>query len=156
MVVSGAISGGTTAGEQTARRSAEAMWANDRASRWLGARIDTVGPGTATLSMQVEPHHCNGHDICHGGFIFTLADSAFAFACNSYNDRAVAQHNVITFLAPGRLGDRLTAIATEVTREGRTGIYDATVRSQDGTLIATFRGVSRTIGGFNYTPAEGA
>ncbi len=145
-----------TSGEEIARRSADAMWANDRASRWLGAQIDAVGPGTATLSMTVEAHHCNGHDICHGGFIFTLADSAFAFACNSYNDRAVAQHNVISYLAPGRLGDRLVAVATEVTREGRTGIYDATVRNQDGTLVATFRGASRTIGGLNYAPAEGA
>jgi acyl-CoA thioesterase len=148
--------GGAMAGhpDETARRSAEAMWASDRASRWLGARIDTVGPGTATLSMTVEEHHCNGHDICHGGFIFTLADSAFAFACNSYNDRAVAQHNVISFIAPGRKGDTLTAVATEVAREGRSGIYDALVTNQNGTLIATFRGASRTIGGYNYDPGE--
>ena len=86
--------------EEIARRSADAMWARDDASKWLGASLDAVGPGTATMSMTVEKHHTNGHDICHGGFIFTLADSAFAFACNSYNQLVVAQHNVITFVAP--------------------------------------------------------
>ncbi|MCV0397497.1 MAG: hydroxyphenylacetyl-CoA thioesterase PaaI [Rhizobiaceae bacterium] len=138
--------------DEVARRSADAMWANDRASKWLGAVIDAVGPGTATLSMTVEAHHCNGHDICHGGYIFTLADSAFAFACNSYNDRAVAQHNVISYIAPGRLGDRLSAVATEVIREGRSGVYDVTVRNQHGVTVATFRGASRTIGGLNFQP----
>ena len=140
--------------QEVARRSADAMWSNDQATRWLGASIDTVGPGTATLSMLVEAHHCNGHGICHGGFIFTLADSAFAFACNSYNDRAVAQHNVISFIAPGKQGERLSAIAVEVAREGRTGIYDASVRGEDGRLIATFRGASRLIGGLNFDPEK--
>jgi acyl-CoA thioesterase len=136
--------------DEVARLSAEAMWANDRASQWLGVRVESVGPGTAVLSLTVEGHHCNGHDICHGGFIFTLADSAFAFACNSRNERAVAQHNVISYIAPGRLGDRLVATAREVVREGRSGIYDVTVANQDGTVIATFRGASRTIGGVNH------
>jgi len=136
--------------EEIARRSADAMWARDDASKWLGACLDAVGPGTATMSMTVEKHHTNGHDICHGGFIFTLADSAFAFACNSYNQLVVAQHNVITFVAPGQLGDRLTASAREVARSGRSGIYDVTVRNQAGRLIAEFRGASRVIEGRHF------
>ena len=136
--------------EEVARRSAEAMWSKDAASKWLGAALDDVGPGTARMSMTVEKHHTNGHDICHGGYIFTLADSAFAFACNSYNRIVVAQHNVITFIAPGKRGDRLTADAREVARYGRSGIYDVRVTDQDGRLIAEFRGVSRAIDGKHF------
>jgi acyl-CoA thioesterase len=139
--------------EEIARRSADAMWARDDASKWLGASLDAVGPGTATMSMTVEKHHTNGHDICHGGFIFTLADSAFAFACNSYNQLVVAQHNVITFVAPGHLGDRLTAQAREVARFGRSGIYDVRVTDQSGKLIAEFRGASRTVEGRHFDDA---
>lgn len=126
------------------------MWASDDASKWLGLVLDGVGPGVATLSMTVESHHTNGHDICHGGFIFTLADSAFAFACNSYNNLAVAQHNTITFVAPGKLGDVLVAEAREVTRYGRSGIYDVQVANQDGKLIAEFRGNSRVLQGTHF------
>jgi acyl-CoA thioesterase len=97
--------------------------------------------------MTVTDRMVNGHDLCHGGFIFTLADSAFAFACNTYNQRTVAQHCAVTFLTPGRLGDRLTARAVEVSRRGRSGIYDITVTRADGTVIAEFRGHSRTIEG---------
>ncbi len=136
--------------EEIARRSGDAMWARDDASKWLGMSFDAVGPGTASLSFTVEKHHTNGHDICHGGYIFTLADSAFAFACNSYNRIAVAQHNVITFIAPGKLGDRLTAEAREVTRFGRSGIYDVRVTDQGGKLIAEFRGVSRDVEGRHF------
>ena len=136
--------------DDVARKSAEAMWARDSASKWLGMALDAVGPGTATGSMTVEKHHTNGHDICHGGYIFTLADSAFAFACNSYNRLAVAQHNSITFIAPGKLGDRLTAVCREVARYGRSGIYDVKVSNQDGVLIAQFRGNSRTIEGRHF------
>lgn len=139
--------------EEIARRSAEAMWARDDASKWLGARLDAVGPGTASLSMKVEKHHTNGHDICHGGFIFTLADSAFAFACNSYNQIAVAQHNTISFIAPGFRGDRLTAHAREISRSGRSGLYDVRVTNQDGRLIAEFRGASRVIKGVHFEDA---
>lgn len=139
--------------EEIARRSADAMWARDDASKWLGARLDTVGPGTASLSMTVEKHHTNGHDICHGGFIFTLADSAFAFACNSYNQIAVAQHNTISFIAPGFRGDRLTAEAREISRNGRSGLYDVRVTNQDGRLIAEFRGASRVIKGVHFEDA---
>ncbi len=136
--------------EEVARKSADAMWARDSASKWLGFSLDAVGPGTATGSMVVEKHHTNGHDICHGGYIFTLADSAFAFACNSYNRLAVAQHNTITFVAPGKLGDRLIAVCREVARFGRSGIYDVRVINQDGALIAEFRGASRTIEGRHF------
>jgi acyl-CoA thioesterase len=141
--------------EEIARRSADAMWARDDASKWLGMSLDDVGPGTASMSFVVEKHHTNGHDICHGGFIFTLADSAFAFACNSYNRIAVAQHNVITYVAPGKIGDRLRADCREVTRFGRSGIYDAHVTDQAGKLIAEFRGVSRDIEGRHFDEAAG-
>jgi acyl-CoA thioesterase len=141
--------------EEIARRSAEAMWARDDASKWLGMTLDAVGPGTATLSMTVVKHHTNGHDICHGGFIFALADSAFAFACNSYNQTVVAQHNTISFHRPGRLGDRLTAAATEVARNGRSGLYDVAVTNQNDELIASFRGGSRTIAGKHFDDGTG-
>lgn len=136
--------------QEIAERSAQAMWARDDASKWLGCSLDAVAPGSATLSMTVEKHHTNGHDICHGGYIFTLADSAFAFACNSYNQIVVAQHNSITFIAPGALGDRLKAVAREVARFGRSGIYDVRVENQDGKLIAEFRGNSRVISGKHF------
>ncbi len=133
-----------------AERSAAAMWATDDASKWMGFALDSVGPGVAVMSMTVERHHTNGHDICHGGVIFSLADSAFAFACNSYNRVTVAQMNSISFIAPGKLGDRLTAHAREVSLRGRSGIYDVTVTNGDGAVIAEFRGCSRTIKGQNF------
>ncbi len=130
-----------------AEASAAAMWAEDRASKHLGMQIDAVGPGTASLSMTVAREMTNGHDLCHGGFIFTLADSTFAFACNSYNQRAVAQMVQITFIAPAFHGDRLTATAQELSRRGRGGIYDIAVTNQKGEQIAVFRGHSRTVKG---------
>ncbi len=133
--------------KERAELSAKAMWSDDRASGWMGLKLDNVDEGTATLSLIVEKHHTNGHGICHGGIIFTLADTAFAFACNSRNQRAVAQHNTITYLAPGQLEDRLVATAREVCLAGRNGIYDVTVRNQDGTTIAEFRGNARTVHG---------
>lgn len=136
--------------EEIARRSAAAMWARDDASKWLGMSLDAVGPGTATTSFTVEKHHTNGHDICHGGYIFTLADSAFAFACNSHNRLAVAQHNTITYVSPGRLGDRLKAEAREIALYGRSGICDVRVTDQDGRLVAEFRGASRTLDGKHF------
>ncbi|MEM6440422.1 MAG: hydroxyphenylacetyl-CoA thioesterase PaaI [Pseudomonadota bacterium] len=139
--------------EARARRCADLMWEADAASKWLGMSLDAVGPGTATLSLVVEPHHANGHGICHGGYIFTLADSAFAFACNSFNRLAVAQHNAISFLKPGRVGQRLTASARQVAASGRSGIYDAEVTAE-GEIIATFRGVSREIGGAHFEDPE--
>ena len=132
--------------KERARRAAECMWSDDRASGWFGMEMVDVDEGRATLALTVRAEHVNGHEICHGGIIFSLADSAFAFACNSRNQRNVAQHNAITYLNPARLGDRLTATAREVTVEGRTGIYDIIVTT-DANTIATFRGVCRTIPG---------
>ena len=137
----------TVTPEELARRCAEAMWRDDRASQALGMSLDAVGPGRATLSMTVTEAMINGHEICHGGLIFTLADSAFAFACNAYNKVTVAQHCSVTFLAPAKLGDRLTARAEERALNGRSGIYDIRVENQDGKRIAEFRGHSRTIKG---------
>lgn len=136
--------------EERAERSARAMWEGDAASRWLGAEIVRVGPGAATLRLCVAAHHLNGHGIVHGGVIFTLADSAFAFACNSYNRCAVAQHAGIEFLAPGREGTVLLAEAGEVTVAGRSGVYDVTVREEGGALLATFRGLSRQVRGQHF------
>jgi acyl-CoA thioesterase len=137
--------------KQRAERAAAAMWAGDAASPWVGMQLDSVDEGTATLSLTVQKHHCNGHGICHGGITFMLADSAFAFACNSRNQSTVAQHNFISYLAPGQLGDHLTATATEVSLTGRTGIYDVKVTKRDGTMIAEFRGISRAIKGQLFT-----
>ena len=136
--------------QDRATRSAAAMWAGDAASKWMGMEIAEVTPGGAVLTLTVEDHHSNGHGICHGGVIFALADSAFAFACNSYNKSAVAQHNTISFIAPGRLGDRLTATAREVSLTGRSGIYDVTVTRGPGEIIAEFRGCSRIIRGQHF------
>ncbi|WP_417209306.1 hydroxyphenylacetyl-CoA thioesterase PaaI [Antarctobacter sp.] len=133
--------------QERATRAAEAMWAGDAASQQMGMRIEEIAPGRAVLSMEVQPHHLNGHKICHGGFIFTLADSAFAFACNSYNRLTVAQENQITFLAPGQPGERLTATAQEQALTGRSGVYDVTVTGGDGRKVALMRGLSRTVKG---------
>lgn len=135
------------AAEELARRCAEAMYADDVASQRLGIRIAAVGPGTASVTMLVTERMINGHGLCHGGLIFTLADTAFAFACNTYNQRTVAQQGSIMFLAPGRRGDTLTAVAEERARTGRSGVYDVRVTDQDGAVIAEFRGNSRSIGG---------
>ena len=132
--------------DDLARACAEAMWKEDDASKGLGMEILQVRPGEAVLTMTVGPHMVNGHGIAHGGFIFLLADSAFAFACNSHNQRAVAAQCNISFIRPGRLGDRLIATAREISRSGRSGIYDVRV-TVDDTAIAELRGHSRTIGG---------
>ena len=127
-----------------AERSAVAMYGNDLASRHLGIQIDNVAPGQATARMVVRDTMINGHDICHGGYVFLLADTAFAFACNTYGPVTVAATCDIDFLTPAHLGDELIAQATERHRAGRSGIYDVTVRRAD-TVIAEFRGHSRTI-----------
>ncbi len=136
--------------QDRAERAAQMMWDDDPASQGLGMSLDMIGPGQAVMSMTVRPDMSNGHGICHGGFIFTLADSAFAFACNSYNHRVVAQHNSITYLAPGKLGERLVATASEASRTGRSGIYDVTVTGEDGRRVALFRGHSRQISGTHF------
>jgi acyl-CoA thioesterase len=137
--------------EEIARRSAEAMWAGDRASRELGMSLDAVGPGTATVSMTLTESMVNGHAIGHGGYTFILADSAFAFACNSYNRTTVAAGADIRFRRPTHLGDRLVAAATERSREGRDGVYDVLVTVGDE-VVAIFVGRSKEIGGTLYQP----
>ena len=132
--------------QQVAEESAAAMWADDRASQALGMEIVEVTPGRAVLRMPVRDDMVNGHAIGHGGLTFTLADSAFAFACNSYGRRTVAAGAEIRFLAPTRLGDLLTATAVERSREGRKGIYDVEV-TVGGSVVATFVGRSHEIGG---------
>jgi acyl-CoA thioesterase len=130
-----------------AEACAKAMWANDQASQGLGMSLDGVAPGEATISMTVTDEMCNGLSVCHGGYLFTLADSAFAFACNTYNQHTVAQHGAITFIAPAYAGERLTARAREICREGRGGIYDVSIANPAGKTIAGFRGHSRTVKG---------
>ena len=128
------------------------MWADDRASQALDMSIVEVGPGRATLRMTVRHDMVNGHDIGHGGLTFTLADSAFAFACNSHNRRTVAAGAEVRFRAPTRLGDVLTATAVERSREGRDGVYDVTVTRED-LVVAEFTGRSREIGGTFFDDA---
>ncbi|MEZ5869315.1 MAG: hydroxyphenylacetyl-CoA thioesterase PaaI [Defluviimonas denitrificans] len=139
--------------QEIAEASARAMWNDDSASQRLDMALDHIAPGAATLSMTVTDAMSNGHGNCHGGFIFTLADSAFAFACNSYNQVTVAQHCSVTYLIPGRIGDRLTAMAREVSRRGRSGIYDIRITNQNGEHVAEFRGHSRTVKG-THLPVE--
>ena len=133
--------------DETARRSAEAMLAGDRASLAAGVELVAVGPGRATATMTVRADMVNGHDIAHGGYVFLLADTAFAVACTSYGQSTVAAGCDIAFVAPVRAGDRLTADARERHRAGRSGIYDVSVRREDGTVVAELRGRSRTIKG---------
>lgn len=130
-----------------AEACAEAMWTGDLAARRLGMVREHVAPGEATLSMDVTEVMLNGHGIAHGGYVFTLADTAFAYACNGYDQRTVGHQASITYLAPAHLGDRLTATARELHRAGRGGIYDVAVTNQRGERIAEFRGHSRTVKG---------
>ncbi|WP_068302517.1 hydroxyphenylacetyl-CoA thioesterase PaaI [Pararhodobacter sp. CCB-MM2] len=133
--------------DELAQACADAMWADDNATQHLGMQLSDVRAGHATMTMTVRPEMTNGHKICHGGYIFTLSDSAFAFACNTYNQRVVAQMAQVTFLAPAFEGDVLRAEAREVWKQGRGGIYDITVTRADGVKIAEFRGHSRSIKG---------
>lgn len=133
--------------QQIAEAARDAMWRDDRASRALGMEILAVGPGTATLAMTVRDDMLNGHDICHGGLVTTLADSAFAFACNAYNEITVASGFDVNLLQAARRGDRLTAVAHEVSKSGRTGVYDIAVTNQRGEAVAAFRGRSYTLKG---------
>ncbi|MGH3387425.1 MAG: hydroxyphenylacetyl-CoA thioesterase PaaI [Actinomadura sp.] len=138
--------------KEIARRSAEVMLRQDAASRSLGMLLEDVAPGVARVSMVVREDMVNGHGICHGGLLATLADTAFAVACNSHGEMTVAAGFDITFLEPGRLGDRLLAGAVERARRGRSGLYDVTVirrdpdGSADGLVLAEFRGRSRSLG----------
>jgi acyl-CoA thioesterase len=144
------------AAQQTADLVREGMFRNDRASKLLGMQIVDVSPGSATLVMTIRDDMLNGHDICHGGLITTLADSAFAFACNSYNELTVASGFSVDLLAPGRLNDVLTARCTEVSKAGRTGVYDAEITNQRGERVAVFRGRSYTMKGKPAVPASAA
>lgn len=133
--------------QDCAERVRDLMFAEDKAARELGIRIEAIGPGRARLSMQVQDNMTNGHHICHGGFIFTLADTAFAYSCNSYNQRCVAAGANIDFIAAALVNDSLIAEAVEVSRGKRSGVYDVKVTRQNGDLIAMFRGRSATIKG---------
>lgn len=141
--------------DERARRAAEVMWHGDNASAWFGMALGPVTEGAACLTLTVARQHCNGHGICHGGVTFALADSAFAFAANSRNRRAVAQHTMMSFLAPAQEGDRLTATARETATAGRSGVYDVSVTTEDGTQIAEFRGISREIPGHLFDEEDG-
>jgi acyl-CoA thioesterase len=123
------------------------MFAADTASRGLGLTLDEIGPGRAVMTMTVRDDMLNGHLTCHGGYLFALADSAFAFACNARNVSTVASGGSIDFVAPAFAGDRLTASAQEQSLAGRTGLYDTTVTDQNGKTIAFFRGRSYRIKG---------
>jgi acyl-CoA thioesterase len=138
--------------QRLAERVRDHMWAGDRASKALGMEVLAVGPGTATLRMTVREDMLNGHDLCHGGLVTTLADSAFAFACNAYDEVTVASGFTVDLVAPGRLGDVLTARAVEVSKAGRTGVYDIEVRNQRDERIAVFRGRSYTLKGRAVLP----
>lgn len=140
--------------QQIAVRCAEIMWPDDHAARGLGMEIVAVAPGAATLCMKVRPDMVNGHGTCHGGFIFAVADSTFAYACNSYNHRAVAAGVDINFLAPAHLGDLLTAHGHARHQGGRSGVYDIEVTNQDGKLVAVFRGRAARVKGHFFEPAE--
>jgi len=133
--------------QRIAQQSAQALYQRDRASQALGMQLAAVAPGSARVVMQVRADMLNGHEVCHGGIVFALADSAFAFACNSYNDSTVAAAGAIDFLMSAREGDELTAEARELWRTRRNGIYEITVSNQRGERVALFRGRSYRIDG---------
>ena len=137
----------SSSADELARRAAEAMWSGDNATQGLGMELVTVAEGFAEITMPVRQDMVNGHGICHGGFIFTLADSAFAFACNSRNQMTVAAGARIDFIKAAKEGDVLTASAQVVHQGKRTGVYDAQIVNQAQEVIAEFRGNSATIGG---------
>lgn len=138
--------------QDTADHVGTGMMANDQACQALGIRVIHIAPGRATMTMTVRPDMLNGFAICHGGLITTLADSAFAYACNSYNELTVASGLSVDFVAPGRAGDVLTAVAEEVSLAGRTGVYDVNVTNQRGERIAVFRGRSYRMKGRPTVP----
>lgn len=140
--------------QQIAQRCAEIMWPDDHAARGLGMEIVAVDAGSATLRMTVRQDMVNSHGTCHGGFIFALADSAFAYACNSFNHLAVAAGVDINFLAPAHTGDTLTAAGHARHQGGRSGVYDIEVSNQAGKLIAVFRGRAARIKGHHFETAE--
>ncbi|UVW28286.1 hydroxyphenylacetyl-CoA thioesterase PaaI [Massilia sp. H6] len=130
-----------------AELAGKTMYERDQATQALGMTLDEIRPGYARMSMPVQASMLNGHATCHGGYIFMLADSAFAFACNSHNFNAVGAGCSIDYLAPGREGDVLVAEGIEQALQGKTGVYDVTVRNQDGRTVALFRGKSHRVSG---------
>lgn len=141
------MTGDAAARDAFARKVADALYARDVTAQKLGMTIEDVGMGRCRLEMKVASDMVNGHDVAHGGYIFTLADTAFAYACNGRNQVTLAQHAQITFISPGRAGETLVADARELSRTGRSGLYDITVTGDDGRLVAAFRGASRSISG---------
>lgn len=135
--------------QQLAEAAAAAMLGRDRVFADLGIELVSVAPGRGAVAMTVRPEMTNGHALCHGGYLFLLADEAFAVACNSYDDVTVAASGAIEFIAPAREGERVTATAREVVRSGRRGVYDVVVTNPDGAVLATFRGVSARLSGTN-------
>ncbi|MBT8078650.1 MAG: hydroxyphenylacetyl-CoA thioesterase PaaI [Gammaproteobacteria bacterium] len=133
-------------GLELARACAEKMLEDDDAAKFLDMSVDVIEPGVAEVRMSVTPHMVNGYGVCHGGYIFLLADSAFAYACNGYDDMSVAAGASIDYIAPARLGEELIAVAREAHRGRRMGVYEIEVRGPDGHLVALFRGRSAHIG----------
>ncbi len=138
--------------QQVAQAVCDAIWHKDRVSRLLGIQVLAVGPGSATLQMVVREDMLNGHDLCHGGLVTTLADSAFALACNAYNEVSVASGFDVNLMKPARLYDVLTAAAVELSKGGRSGVYDILVSNQHGERVALFRGRSHTRKGQAVVP----
>lgn len=142
--------------QQTAELVRDGMFARDRAAQSLAMRITHIAPGEATIEMPVRDDMLNGFDTCHGGYITTLGDTAFAYACNTRNEMTVASGLSVDFVAPGRPGDVLVAQARELSQAGRTGVYDVTIRNHQGQLIALFRGKSYSMKGKPTVPAQAA
>jgi acyl-CoA thioesterase len=142
--------------QQIAERCTEVMWPDDHAAQGMGITIASTTPGGATVTMKVRQDMVNGHGICHGGYIFALADTNFAYACNSFNHRAVAAGVDINFIAVAHLGDTLTATGGARHQGGRSGVYDIEVTNQDGKTIAVFRGRSTRIKGHFFDESETA
>ena len=140
--------------QQTAELVRDGMFARDRAAQSLAMRITHIAPGEATIAMAVRGDMLNGFDTCHGGYITTLGDTAFAYACNTRNEMTVASGLAVEFVAPGRPGDVLVAEARELSQAGRTGVYDVTIRNQQGQLIALFRGKSYSMKGKPTVPPQ--
>jgi acyl-CoA thioesterase len=142
--------------EELARACADSMYSRDSAARELGIRIESAGPGESRVTMTVQARMLNGHGVCHGGFIFTLADTAFAYACNSRNSVNLAQSCSIDFVSPAREGDVLTATADQHHQFSRAGLYDVTVARTNGEVVARFRGRSYRVKGAILPAGEGA
>jgi acyl-CoA thioesterase len=140
--------------QRLAERVRDHLWATDRASQAMGMRVAAIGPGRCTMTMTVREDMLNGYGTCQGGLLATLADSCFAFACNAYDEVTVAAGFDVQIVAPGRLGDVLTATATEVSKAGRLGVYDVDVRNQHGERVVAFRGRSYTMKGKPVLPPD--